>query len=504
MRTKYSILNATTSFISNIISFIFIFIGQTLLIKILGIEYTGVNGLFTNVLTVLNLFELGIGSSITYNLYKYVKRNDKKTIKSIMSYYKIAYRWIALIVLVIGLLVIPFLNYIVKTNIDINIYYVYLLFLVNTVLTYIITYKRNLLIANQKKYIINIANIIYVVLLNIIQILILIFTKNYYLYLIVKLVCIILENIVINLIVNKMYPYICDKNIKPLSKNIKDNITSRIKALSIHKMAAIVTNGTDSILLSIFFGIKIVGIYTSYNYIISALVKLFSNMIGSIIPSIGNLIVENNKNKNYITFKKVSLLNYFIAIITSTCLLILMEPFIKLWLGKDYLLESIVLIVLVINYFQTIMRSTYISFKDAAGIWIEDRFIAVLQASINIFGSIILLNIFGIAGVFIGTILSSFVVWFYSYPKFVYKRLLNRSYKEYVFKLITKVLLFVFIEVFVYLITKYIVVSSLILELIIKLVICLIVSFIILFVIYRKSEEYKYYKNLIIKRIKKI
>ena len=504
MRTKYSILNATTSFISNIVSFLFIFISQTLLIKILGIEYTGINGLFNNVLTLLNLFELGLGSSITYSLYKYVKKNDKDTIKSIMCFYKIAYRWIALIVLVIGLLLIPFLNYIVKVSVDINIYYVYILFLINTVLTYIITYKRNLLIANQREYIISIADIIYAVVLNVIQILILIFTKNYYLYLGIKIVCVILENIVINTIINKKYPYICSKNIKKLSIKIKKNITDRVKALVVHKTSAVITNGTDNILISIFFGIKTVGLYTSYNYIISALVKLFSNALGSITPSVGNLIVENNKNNNYIAFKKVSFLNYFIAIVTSTCLLILAEPFIKLWLGKEYLLSNIVLIVLVINYFQTMMRSSYISFKDGAGIWIEDRFIPVLQSVINLASSIIFLKIFGLVGVFMGTILSSFVLWFYSYPKYVYKNLLDRSYKEYVFKFISKILVFVFIEVGVVFITKYIVVNNLILELAIKLIISLVVSLLVLIILYRKSDEYKYYKNLIKSKIKKV
>ena len=295
-----------------------------------------------------------------------------------------------------------------------------------------------------------------------------------------------------------MYPYVCSKDIKKLNEKVKKNIIDRIKALVIHKTSAVVTNGTDNILISIFFGIKTVGLYTSYNYIISALVKLFSNVLGSVTPSIGNLITDNNKNNNYIVFKKISLLNYFIGVITCTCLLILTDPFIRLWLGKDYLLSNIVLIVLVINYFQTIMRNTYIAFKDAAGIWIEDKYIPIFQLSLNLISSIILLKIIGLSGVFVGTILSSLVLWFYSYPKFVYKELLDRNYKEYIFKFTSKLLLFIFIEVGVYFICKYIVINNLILELLIKLIISLITPLLILIIVYRNSDEYKYYKKLIL------
>ena len=169
MRTQNSIKNTIIQFITNIITILSLFIGQTLFIKILGVEYSGLNGLFTNILTVLNLFELGIGSSITYNLYKYIKDKNKETIKSIMYFYKKTYNYIALLILSIGLLIVPFIKYIVKdVTVNINIYLIYILFLLSIVATYILSYKRNLIIANQKKYIINIIQIIYIIILNII------------------------------------------------------------------------------------------------------------------------------------------------------------------------------------------------------------------------------------------------------------------------------------------------------------------------------------------------
>lgn len=498
MRTIYSIKNSITQFINNIIAFIILFISQSIFIKILGIEYNGLNGIFNNILTILNLFELGISSSITYILYKYIKNNDEETIKSIMFFYKKAYKFISAFIFIMGLLVTPFLKYIIKQiTIDINIYIVYIIFLINTVSTYFIAYKRNLLYASQRKYIINIINIIFTIILNIVQITIIYITKNYYLYLIIKIICIVLENIVISLKVNKEYPYILEKNIKPLNKKIKDNIINRVKALIIHRTAGSISNAIDNILISIYFGITISGIFTNYNYIITTIKTFFSNIILSAGASIGNLLIENNKEKNYQTFKKISFLNYWITVFTSTCLLLLTEPFITLWIGREYLLDRLVLIILVINYFQLMLRTSYSVFKDAAGIWIEDKYLPIIQCSSNLILSIIFINIIGISGVFIGTILSSNIVWFYSYPKYVYKKLFNKTNKEYLSFITKRLLIFTVIESISYIINIY---SK---NIITSFIITIIVPNFILFIIYKKTYEFNYYKKLLIKMVKK-
>ena len=498
MRTNYSVKNSITSFTNNIITFIVMFVGQTLFIKILGVEYTGLNGLFSNILTLLNLFELGFGSAITYNLYKYIKNNDKETIKSILRFYKKAYNYIAILIFLVGLLFIPFLKYIVKdVSVNININIIYILFLISTISTYLITYKRNLLFASQRNYIINIINIIYVIVLNILQILILFLTKNYYLYLIIKIICILLENIVISIKVNKDYPYILEKNINPIDKKIKQDIFNKIRALVMHKVSGAITKGTDNILISYFFGIKIVGLYTSYNYIISSINKLFSNIVSASRASVGNLLVEGNKEKNYQVFKRISFLNFWITIFTTACLFILIEPFIKIWLGSNFLLDKIVLITLMINYYQVMMRNTYIVFKDAAGIWVEDKYVPLIKSILNIVTSIILLKIFGLAGVFMGTIVSSLVQWFYSYPKFVYINLLNRSIKNYINDFITHFIILVSVLLICYFINIY---ST---NIFISFIICMIIPNLILYLLFRNKDEFKYYINLFKKFRKK-
>ena len=200
MRTENSIKNSITSVISSIVSMVIGFIAQAIFIRILGAEYLGLNGLFTNIFTMLGIFELGIGSAIVYNLYKPIAENKTEEIKSLMLFYKKAYNIIAILVFGSGLLVIPFLKTIVgEITSDINIYIIYIMFLLNTASSYLMTYKRSLIYANQQDYIINIVHIGYLIIMNLAQLMLLYTTKNYYLYLSIKIICQLLENIILTL-----------------------------------------------------------------------------------------------------------------------------------------------------------------------------------------------------------------------------------------------------------------------------------------------------------------
>ena len=496
MKSKYSIKNSITSFISNIISIIFTFVSQMFLIKCLGIEYSGLNGLFSNVLSVVNLFELGIGSAIVFYLYKYTKNNNQEKIKAMINYSIKAYLIVSLLILCFGLLTLPFIKYFIKeVTIDINIYYVYLLFIFNTIANYFLIHKRLLIHSYQRKYVINIIHSFYIVILNILQLILLITTKNYYLYLIIKIICLLFESIVISIKANKDYPIINNRDNKEISIKDKKDIKDRVKALAIHKTSAAITYGTDNILISGFFGLTEVGLYTNYHLIINAVTTLFQGLITSTGASVGVMLNEKESD-NYLVFRRIRYLNHFLAVFTSIALLVLIEPFITLWLGNNYLMDSLVLIVLIINFYQTFMRTVFNTFKDAAGIWVEDRIVPVIQSLINIVASIIMIILIGLPGVFIGTIISSFAVWFYSYPKFIYKKLFNKSYKEYYLELIWELFVFVFIALITFIITHLIVIEPIILSFIIKILIVIVVPN-ILFVLLNEKKYFKYYTNLI-------
>ena len=498
MRTKNSIKNMIASFVSNIITIIVGLVAQKIFINILGVEYLGLNGLFTNIISMLGIVELGIGSAIIYNLYKPIVDNDVEQIKSLMNFYKKSYHLIAFIVLIIGLVITPFLPLIIKeVTVDVNIALIYILFLFDIVCSYLLSYKRSILYASEKNYIINYIHVLYTIFMNISQLIVLYITKNYYLYLIIKIICRILENLIITMIANKLYSYLKEKDVKKLDKKVQDDIFTKIKALFFHKIGTFIVMGTDNIIISKFLGLIVVGLYSNYYLVISAVSTLFGQALISLTPSVGNMLVEKNTEKNYDVFKKMRFINFWIATFTSVSLLLIMKPFIIIWIGEEYLLPTSVLMVLVFNYYQKMMRNSYTTFKDASGIYHEDRFIPIFESITNIVVSIILVKLLGLAGVFIGTIVSGLWLWCYSYPKYVYKNLFERTYNNYAKETIGYILLFVSITALSYLLSSNLVYSSVYINFVVNVLISLIVPNVILLILFYKSDNFKYVLSLL-------
>ena len=504
MRTKNSIRNTIVAFIANLLTIVIGLIAQKIFINVLGKEYLGINGLFTNIISMLGIVELGFGSAIIYNLYKPINDNDTKKIKALMRFYKIAYNIVALSVLILGLSIIPFLSFFIEeVTVDINITLVYILFILDIVASYLLSYKRSIINANQNEYITKLVHIGYLVILNVLQILILIITKNYYLYLIIKIIMRLVENIIITFISNKMYPFLKNNN-ERLDNDTKKDIFKKVKALALHKVGGFFVLGTDNIIISKFLGIVTVGLYSNYYLIINAVQVLFGQAIFTLTPSVGNLLIENNKDKNYDVFRKVRFINFWIACSTATAILVIMDSFITIWVGNSFLLDISVLMVLVFNYYQKSMRTSYGVFKDAAGIYYEDRIVPIIESVVNIVASIILVKYFGLAGVFMGTIISGLMLWCYSYPKYVYRNLFNRSYKNYFKETFGYIILFIGIAITTYLISNIYIIDSNLLRFITKSIIGLIIPNIILFIIFRKTDNFKYYLKIFKKESKVI
>ena len=500
MRAQNSIKNTIISFVMSIVTILIGLITQKIFINILGTEYLGLNGLFTNILSMLAIAELGIGSAIIYSLYKPIAENDQNKIKALMNFYKKSYRYIAILVSIIGILIIPFLNKIVgENNIQDNLIIIYLLFLSDTVVSYLLTYKRSILYASQKTYIINIVHILYLVFMNMLQIIILFFTKNYILYLLIKIIFRILENTIITIIANNMYPYIKENNKNEIDKETKNSIIEKVKGLIFHKVGAFIVLGSDNIIISTFLGINTVGLYTNYNTILQAVNSLFSQIFTSITASVGNLLVEekNDKERLYKTYKRMLFINAWMYNFSSVAILCLIEPFIKIWIGESYLLSYNVLIILVCNCYVQGMRKTYNTFKEAAGIFHEDRFIPIIESVVNIVASIAFLKIIGLAGVFIGTIISSMVLFLYSYPKYVYKKIFKKNYKQYIIDNLRYIIVFFICCIITALITNCIVLRNMYLQLTINTIIVILVPNIIQYCVFRKKDEFLYAKNII-------
>lgn len=504
MKTENSIRNSFWALLSNIVGILIGLISQNIFLKILNVEYLGINGLFSNIISILGIVELGIGSAIIYNLYKPLSENNITIIKELMNFYKKSYHIIGVVVFFIGILIIPFLNFFVgEVSIDVNIEFVYFLFLLDIVLSYFLSYKRAILQADQKNYIINICHIIYLVAMNTSQLLLLYLTKNYYLYLIVKVIFRLLENVVITIIANNKYSYLKDKNTKKLNSEIKQDIISKVKALFFHKIGTFVVVGTDNIIISKFLGVVSVGLYSNYNLIINSVTKLFSQMLYGVSASIGQLLTENNSVKNYEIFKKLRFINFCIAMLSAICICTIIQPFIVIWLGEEFLLPYSVVIVLSIKVFLELMTNCYLIYKETAGIFKEDQFVPIIQSIINIVISIILVNKLELLGVFLGTIFSSFTYWLYSYPKFIYKNLFKRNYIQYIRENGKYLFIFIFTLAISILLSSTVITNNSYFNFIINVLIGCITTSLSILIIFRKSDELKFVKNIIVSIVMK-
>lgn len=492
MRTNNSIKNAFAAFSVNLLSIIIGLIVQFIFIKTLGTEYLGLNGLFSNLISMLSIVELGFGTAIIFNLYKPIANKEYEKIKSLMKLYKNCYQIIAVIILLLGLAIIPFLPLIVGSNsISGNITIFYLLFLLDVVFSYCLSYKRSILIADQKNYLINIIHMGYLVILNGIQIFILLKTKNYYLFLIIKLVMRVFENLIISLLVNKKYAYLKEKNIEKLSKETVLDIKTKIKALFVHKIAGFVVSGTDNILISILFGLNVLGLYSNYYLIINSINILIYQIFSSLVPSVGNLNVSTDKYKKFEVYQNIRFINVWISIFAATSLFVIMNSFIEFWLSSKYILNTYVLIALVLNYYLQSTRQVNLVFKEAAGIFYEDRRIPIIESLINIVFSLIFAKMFGLVGIFMGTICSNLLLHLYSYPKYVYSKIFDRSFKKYYIENLKYFIVFIISMLITYSLSRLL--NN---NLYINILLCLTIPNILIYLIYNRSKEFKYYLNL--------
>ena len=493
MRTKRSIMNIICALFQNILSILIGFIVQKIFINSFGTEYLGLNGLLGNIISMLCVTELGLGSAIIYNLYKPIEKKDKKTIRTLMNLYKRAYQVIALCVLIIGIMIMPFIDDLVgKTSIKDNISMIYLLFLFEVVISYLTSYKRSLLEADQKNFIINLVHVFYLIIYNTLSILLILFIKNYYIYIGLRIISKLIENTVLNIIVNKKYSYINEKTNDKLKKEIKQDIIKRLKAIAFHKLGGFIVFGTDNILITKMFGIISTGLLSNYNMIIVAVQNLSNQIIQPITASVGNLLVAEKREKHFEVYKKIRLINVWVSIYCATSILVVMESFINLWIGKEYLLSYSVLLILVINYYMNSTRNVFNVFKDAAGICYEDRFIPLLESAVNLIFSIVFGLLFGLTGIFLGTLLSHLILHLYSYPKYVYTKLFNKNKKDYFKEFFVYLFIFLISLLITSTIAKLFVFDNGLMNVFKNIIISLIIPNVIMIVCFYNTDEFKF------------
>ncbi|HDR6269334.1 sugar translocase [Bacillus cereus] len=502
-RTGNSLKNIKYAVIGQVLALIISFITRMIFVQTLSSEYLGINGLFSNILSMLSIAELGVGAAIVYSLYKPLSEQDVPKIKTLMSLYKKAYITIGMFIAMTGVIITPFLNFIIKDMPDIpHIEFIYVLFVLNSAMSYFFSYKRSLIIADQKRYIATFYRYGFFLILNVVQIIILLITKNYLYYLILQLCFTFMENIAISRKANTLYPYLREKDILPLDKETKGTISRNIKAMMGHNVGGIVVNGTDSLLISKFVGVVAVGLYSNYLLITSALNTVFGIMFQAVTASVGNLGVTESGERSHFIFRCLNLIGFWIHGFAAIALINLLNPFLKLWLGEEYLFSLGIVLVIVVNFYFTGMRKSVLTFRDALGLYWYDRYKPFFEAGINLLASIILGKYFGIIGIFIGTIISTLSTCFWVEPYMLFKYGFRKSVKPYFLKYITYTITVIVTGAVTWSACNLVDGDS-ISSFLLKLIICSVLTNLIFLCVFWRSDEFKYLLKVLKTQVKK-
>ncbi len=434
-RIENSKRNIVFGLLGRIVQLVFKFIIRTIIIYYLGAVYLGLDGLFLNVITILSIAELGIGNAICFELYKPFSENNNEKIAAYMHWYKRVYAVLGFIVLIMGGICVPVLKYIVQfdNSIEISYYVIYLMFLLNTVFSYWFgAYYQVLFTADQRDYVVNnTKNILYVVMA-LAQIIVIVLTKNYYLYLLIMIVCNMITNLAIASLAKREYPVI----IKAENYNMLDaaEITSLKKnvfALSLTKLSSVIYTSSDNIIISAFIGTIMVGYYSNYAYIVSAVSGIIAIIFSSLLASIGNANATESADKMHLIFKRMLYMNSIIYGMCFVFFMQLFQDFIYLWAGESFLLDDITVFMIGLLFLLPGLNHTCTLFKDACGLFWETRYRTVATAFVNIILSILFVPKFGLSGIFAATIMAYFLTVFIVDPQLIQRKILKTSSKEF-------------------------------------------------------------------------
>ena len=403
-RTQNVSINVVISLLCQFVNLAFSFISRTVFIKTLGVDYLGVNGLFTNVLTILSFAELGIGNSIIFSMYKPLADKDEEKLSSLMDLYRKSYTVIGITVALAGICIVPFIDIIVKDDPTIveDIRLLYLLFLTNSVCSYCFVHKKSIIIADQRNYlIIGITETIYVLQV-LAQIIVLYTTHNFILFLIIQIICTLLGNIASSVLANYLYPFLRKKAV-PLEKKESQVIFKNVRALVLYKFGSVILNGTDNILISSLVGVNAVGLVSNYVLLSSSCNKVLQKITEAFTASIGNLNATASPQEQNAVFKKIFLITAWIYGYASVGLATVSQHFISIWIGEEYLLSIFVLLSIIAEFYVKGVHFVASTYRTTLGFFVEGKWSALLAAAINLILSVLLCKVIGLAGILVAT-----------------------------------------------------------------------------------------------------
>lgn len=501
-RTEYSILNILTGIGGYIINTILGFVCRMVFVRCLADDYLGINGLFTNILSMLSLAELGVGSAIVYALYKPLAQNDQKKIASLMQFYGKAYRIIGIVVAIFGICMLPFLNFVITEppHIKENLYLIYIVYLFNTSSTYFFSYRSSLLTADQQNYLVVGINYIVTIVQSIFQMIFLLITKEYLSYLFIQTIGIFIYNVTISYVAKRKYPYIAANNIQPLDKKERHGLIKNVQALTVWKLSGLLVNNTDNIIITYFSGLATVGYSSNYTLFSTMLNTMLNLLFNGITASVGNHNATESKEKKLGLFNFINLANFWLFAWATIGIFVVSSDLVLLCYGSKYVLNQNIPFIIALNFYMVGMQNAVWMYKNTLGLFRQGRYLLILTAIINLVCSIWLGKIWGLFGILLATAISRVFTNTWYDPYAVFKYGFRESPWKYFLKYF-RFLIILFISGGICWMICENIHFGLIVNILLKVIICSIISNGIFWFAFHKEPEFQHVEN-IIKKVK--
>ena len=492
-KTKNSINGFLAGIVNLLISTVMPFVLRTTMVYVIGIEYAGINSLFASIFNVISLADLGFTSAVVYSMYQPIKENNIEKLSQLLGYYRTIYHYVAGIIFVSGLCVMPFLKSIVTSPIpgNLNIYVLYLGFLFNIVAAYLFgAYRASILIAHQRTDVFKIVQSVIMLVGYTAQIVILLLFRNYYLYLIVM----ILMNVAVvsseAYAAKKLFPHIKPK--KGLGNDGKKQIFSKVSDLLFKRIGTTVSTSLDSVIISRYLGLAAVAIYGNYYYVYTAAMSFMNNFFAPLTAGIGNKTLNASKEENKVVFNRLNTISNILITFCVTCLFCLYQPFMELWMGKRYMFPYDTVICLAVYFFVEGSRRLINTYQDALGMWHEDRFKPLVGAAVNLFFNILLVKTIGVNGVILSTIISYLFIELPWECHILFTKYFQESPVSFYLSMLKNLLITAGVTFITFECTQLLRVSGSVLNLLVSLVITLACSLGMIFVIYHRNENFQF------------
>lgn len=498
-RTQKVGKNFIMGILNKVVVLLLTFFSRRLFIGYIGVQFLGINGLFSNVLTLLSMADLGFSVAMSYSLYKPLADNNESKIAALINFYRKIYNAIAIVVLIIGLGLTPFLQYLINMDRDIEyIHIYYLVFLANTVISYLFVYKSTIISADQKAYIINKYSIVLNVVKISFQMIVIVFIRSYLAYILLEVLYTLCNNLLISYKADRMYPYIKHKNI--LEKSEKRQIISNMKSVIIYKVSGVLLNGIDNIVMSIVVGTVFVGYYSNYQTIITNVTAFVGIAFNSITASVGNVVVTENEKTRYKIFQTMQMVSFWLGGVITVSIGVLLQDFITIWLGRNFLLDNLAVIAIIFNlYFSTTLYPVW-TYREATGLYEKTKYVMLVAAGINLILSVFMAQKLGVSGVIFATVLSKFLTYFWYEPKLLYQMYFKQEVKSYYLDYFMNLFIVVVIIVILTYFFQVFTIGNIYLLFLIKAITCIGVINLVLVARYFRTEEFSF----LLEKIKRV